>query len=348
MSENKIKSWFHYYSTKEVFNLHLNNGLINPNSICFIGETSQIYAQGKFFGMDCADFSAALNLLNEHEKSLKNMLGVEGESVDSEGIDNFKEVIEFLKGIANDATLLGIIDKIQSEFNSNISSLEKRFVNKIDNTKANLESGILEIKHNVEDLNNRVSENTSSINALNSLSSLPEDVRKIKNDFENYKILNPNPCKTIIFRDKTYNVDNEGTIKILDNSGSGNIKKFMYSTNVMVDSTGVTNGDYLDYNHGLSCTLDRNLGNVITIKHPNGQVHNVVVSLVVPGPNQTLLKFPYDFEYYTINPTSPAEAITYVQAYEYIIENGKIKKQPIQIPGDLEYWVTISVIVSNP
>lgn len=118
MANNTIKSWFHYYSTKEAFDLHLSNNLINSNSICFIEETSQLYTQGQFFGIARSDFASALRLINEHEKSLKNMLGIEGESVNSDAIDNFKEVIEFLKGNSKDSTLTQVLEELKSSIMS--------------------------------------------------------------------------------------------------------------------------------------------------------------------------------------------------------------------------------------
>lgn len=48
---NYIDSWFHFYDTIESFEQHRNKGLINPDSICFIKESGQVYTQNSFFGV---------------------------------------------------------------------------------------------------------------------------------------------------------------------------------------------------------------------------------------------------------------------------------------------------------
>lgn len=48
---NYIDSWFHFYDTTESFEQHRDKGLINPNSICFIKESGQVYTQNSFFGI---------------------------------------------------------------------------------------------------------------------------------------------------------------------------------------------------------------------------------------------------------------------------------------------------------
>lgn len=114
MANRKIKSWFHYYSTKEAFDLHLNNGLINPNSICFIEETSQLYTQNQLFGVAKSDFLNAIAKIKEHEKSLRNMLGIEGDSTEGNSIDNIKEIVAFLKGISNEKVLQEMLEEMKN------------------------------------------------------------------------------------------------------------------------------------------------------------------------------------------------------------------------------------------
>ena len=46
-----IEEMLHFYETMKSFQLHLKQGVIDPDAICFIKETSQIYVQGTFIGI---------------------------------------------------------------------------------------------------------------------------------------------------------------------------------------------------------------------------------------------------------------------------------------------------------
>lgn len=49
---NQLKEIFHLYKTKKAFEDHLNMGIINPDSICFIEETKEIFTQGNYYSID--------------------------------------------------------------------------------------------------------------------------------------------------------------------------------------------------------------------------------------------------------------------------------------------------------
>lgn len=53
-----LKNVFHLYETKASFEKNLRENLIDPNSICFIKETQEIYTQGEFFGLSTEDREA--------------------------------------------------------------------------------------------------------------------------------------------------------------------------------------------------------------------------------------------------------------------------------------------------
>lgn len=58
---NYIDKLFHFYETTKSFQIHLRQGVISPNSICFLKETGQIYTQGTFIGV-CKERFEALEL----------------------------------------------------------------------------------------------------------------------------------------------------------------------------------------------------------------------------------------------------------------------------------------------
>lgn len=45
-----IDNFFHFYSSKEIYNRHKEQGLIDPDSLCFISNTGKIIAQNEAFG----------------------------------------------------------------------------------------------------------------------------------------------------------------------------------------------------------------------------------------------------------------------------------------------------------
>lgn len=88
-----IEEMFHFYETEQSFKLHLKQGVINPDSICFIKETSQIYTQGTFIGIHKQNFEVLEDKVKELEDSIKygfdaqlpNLKTINGESVVGEG-----------------------------------------------------------------------------------------------------------------------------------------------------------------------------------------------------------------------------------------------------------------------
>lgn len=53
-----IDNLLHYYSTTQAYNENKNSGLINPDSICFVGDSGVIYAQNDPFGIDKRAYDA--------------------------------------------------------------------------------------------------------------------------------------------------------------------------------------------------------------------------------------------------------------------------------------------------
>lgn len=118
---NYIDSWFHFYDTTESFEQHRDKGLINPDSICFIKESGQVYTQNSFFGI-CREryerpeqpakaTQTELNRINTEIDGLNDKIDLEVDTLDTL-IDTKVDKVEG-KGLStNDSTdeYKGILD----------------------------------------------------------------------------------------------------------------------------------------------------------------------------------------------------------------------------------------------
>ena len=91
-----IDNWFHFYSTTESFEVHKRQGLINPDSICFLKETGQIYTQNSFFGICRERFEKLEQLVLRHDAQIKDILGIEGPSVKDGIVNNIADLVTSL------------------------------------------------------------------------------------------------------------------------------------------------------------------------------------------------------------------------------------------------------------
>lgn len=71
---NYIDNLFHFYDTTESFELHKKQKVINPDSICFLKETGQIYTQNTLFGVSKEEFDKLVQLVNNHETKIEKVL----------------------------------------------------------------------------------------------------------------------------------------------------------------------------------------------------------------------------------------------------------------------------------
>lgn len=99
---NYIDSWFHFYDTTESFEQHRDKGLINPDSICFIKESGQVYTQNSFFGI-CRERYERLEQLakgldDRFGETLAEIEQFEG-NINSD-FNEFKELVGAPDGIA--------------------------------------------------------------------------------------------------------------------------------------------------------------------------------------------------------------------------------------------------------
>lgn len=109
----QLDEMFHLYNTLESFNTHKDLGVINPNSICFIVETSQIYTQGTFFGVSIKVFDELAKFVSDINDRLNNVEGVNDGDPDGT-IGSLREVLKFLEGYSEDTNLKTIIDTLRT------------------------------------------------------------------------------------------------------------------------------------------------------------------------------------------------------------------------------------------
>lgn len=99
---NYIDSWFHFYDTTESFEQHRDKGLINPDSICFIKESGQVYTHNSFFGI-CREIYERLEQL---AKELDDRFGETLAEIEqferdiNSAFNEFKELVGAPDGIA--------------------------------------------------------------------------------------------------------------------------------------------------------------------------------------------------------------------------------------------------------
>lgn len=127
-----IPQFFHKYSTYEKFNQNLIGGLIHKDSICFIEDTRQIYAQGALYAVSANDFKETNRILQLHQKILDEILGKDGtESEQTTFIDNIKEINNFLGGYDKNTTLMEVFDGMKKAIRLEINEVQKDTQDKI-------------------------------------------------------------------------------------------------------------------------------------------------------------------------------------------------------------------------
>lgn len=170
MENRYIESWFQFYETSATFKAHLDGGFINPDSICFLKETNQVYTQGTFFGVCSKEFRELVFLVGNHDAMLKNIIGSEGPSVDDGIINNLKEIENFLSGISTDETLTGMLDALNNALTESINDVAK-----------DLDKKYKELSIKIVNLTNDLEERSDRINA---------DIARNKSDIDSLRIKN--------------------------------------------------------------------------------------------------------------------------------------------------------------
>ena len=191
-----ISNFFHFYETIDSFEAHKRQNVINPDSICFIKESSQIYTQGTLFGICKSRFESIENMVKEHEIILKNILGDEGPSVPTSTIDNLKDIIEFLSGFTTDDNLKVIVENMIETVKTEVSVITAELsqkVNSVIDTVNGLQPQIDSLRSNIaaqnsviELINNRTDATQRTVVLLqDSFESLRTYVNGVSNDVDN-------------------------------------------------------------------------------------------------------------------------------------------------------------------
>lgn len=177
---NYIDNWFHFYDTTESFEIHREQGVINPDSICFLKETAQLYTQGHFFGICKERYEELEQLVLAHDATIKNILGIEGPSVNDGAINNLADLINFLDGFTDKDTLAAIKDAIYKQ----IDDVKAYLQGQVDNI--NLDIDLINSK--LSTVNTRLDGHDTAISLINTtLSSHLDDYKSLKETFDTFK-----------------------------------------------------------------------------------------------------------------------------------------------------------------
>lgn len=190
-----IDNWFHFYSTTESFEVHRRQGLINPDSICFLKETGQIYTQNSFFGICRERFEKLEQLVLRHDAQIKDILGLEGPSVKDGIVNNIADLVNFLDGFTDEDNLKDFLDTIRTALESQIETVNKALSERITDLEdliktdsENLHNTIDSINSKIDTINIRLDNHDTAISALNtSLASHIREYNLLKTNYENFK-----------------------------------------------------------------------------------------------------------------------------------------------------------------
>lgn len=190
-----IDNWFHFYSTTESFEVHRKQGLINPDSICFLKETGQIYTQNSFFGICRERYEKLEQLVLDHDAKIKDILGIEGPSVKDGIVNNIADLVNFLDGFTDEDNLKDFLDAMRTALENQISAVNKALSDRITaledeihNDSESLHNAIKAINSQIETIDIRLDNHDTAISALNtSLASHIREYNLLKTNYENFK-----------------------------------------------------------------------------------------------------------------------------------------------------------------
>lgn len=192
---NYIDNWFHFYATTESFEVHRKQGLINPDSICFLKETGQVYTQNSFFGICRERYEKLEQLVLEHDAKIKNILGIEGSSVGDGIINNISDLISFLDGFTDEDNLKEFFEAMNNALEAQISAVNKvlseritALEDEIHNDSESLHNTINAINSQLENINIRLDNHDTAISALNTaLNAHIREYNILKTNYDNFK-----------------------------------------------------------------------------------------------------------------------------------------------------------------
>ena len=189
-----IDNWFHFYETAKSFEIHKNQGLINPDSICFIKETSQIYTQNTLFGICKSRFEELEKLVINHNTKINDILGIEGSSVGDGIINNIADLVNFLDGFTDEDNLKDFLDAMRESIINMINTLASDLRDQIQGIHDNVGS----INSQIEALNIRTDSNGAAIDTINStIADHLRNYTSLKNNYYSFRTYTENVLNSI-------------------------------------------------------------------------------------------------------------------------------------------------------
>lgn len=183
-----IDEWFQFYETSASFEAHLNNGFINPDSICFLRETGQIFTQGNYFGICKKEFEQLVFLVSQHTALLKNIMGIEGPSVGDGAINNLRDIEAFLRGIDTDKSLAEMITSLETALRKSIKEVSDDLQNKYRELNIKIVDLHAELDQQVDLLSSKIQRNKTDIESLKTRTTILEDnLRNHLIEWENFQ-----------------------------------------------------------------------------------------------------------------------------------------------------------------
>ena len=181
---NYIKKWFHFYETTDSFLVHKRQGFISPDSICFIKQTGQLYAQGSLFGICSERYNTLEQLVYTHDAKMKDILGIEGPSVDDGAINNLSDIIKFLDGFTDQDNLKECISAVQRALEDQISEVNRVLTGRIES----LTNSISTITSDISAINTRLGDHDTTLNSLRTdLANHITQYDTLKNSYDKFK-----------------------------------------------------------------------------------------------------------------------------------------------------------------
>lgn len=181
---NYIDNLLHFYDTTQSFEVHRKQGLINPDSICFLRETGQIYTQGSLFGICKERFDSLEQLVLRQDTKIKDILGVEGPSVNDGFINNLADLINFLDGFTDEDNLKEFLDAMKQSILAIIKDMSDNLRQELDSICQDIRS----INSQIDTIDIKLDNYDTVLGTINTtISGHLRDYSLLKNSYESFK-----------------------------------------------------------------------------------------------------------------------------------------------------------------
>lgn len=183
-----IGNLLHFYDTTESFEVHRRQGLISPDSICFLNQTGQIYTQGAIFGICKERFEVLEKLALEHDAKIKNILGIEGPSVNDGAVNNLNDIINLLDGFTEEDNLQDIIESFKTAVATQLTQVSEDLNRRLSIVEETINDSLEDTKDILKSFGTRLDGQDSSIAAIdNKITSHLNDYKALRDSFDAFK-----------------------------------------------------------------------------------------------------------------------------------------------------------------